>query len=57
MVSSSCRRFPRVLGYVFNPVSFWWCHDRAGALRAVIAEVRNTFGEHHNYLIAHPTAL
>jgi DUF1365 family protein len=46
--------FPRVLGYVFNPVSFWLCHDRAGALRAVLAEVRNTFGEHHNYLVAHP---
>jgi DUF1365 family protein len=46
--------FPRVLGYVFNPVSFWLCHDRAGRLRAVIAEVNNTFGEHHNYLITHP---
>jgi DUF1365 family protein len=45
--------FPRVLGYVFNPVSFWLCHDRAGRLRAVLAEVSNTFGEHHNYLIAH----
>jgi DUF1365 family protein len=46
--------FPRVLGYVFNPVSFWLCHDRSGALRAVVAEVSNTFGERHNYLIAHP---
>lgn len=46
--------FPRVLGYVFNPVSFWLCHDRAGRLLAVLAEVSNTFGEHHNYLIAHP---
>jgi DUF1365 family protein len=46
--------FPRVLGYAFNPVSFWLCHDRAGALRAVLAEVNNTFGEHHNYLLAHP---
>ena len=45
--------FPRVLGYVFNPVSFWLCHDRSGALRAVLAEVSNTFGEHHNYLVAH----
>lgn len=45
--------FPRVLGYVFNPVSFWLCHDRAGVLRAVVAEVSNTFGERHNYLIAH----
>lgn len=46
--------FPRVLGYVFNPVSFWFCHDRAGQLIAVLAEVSNTFGEHHNYLVAHP---
>jgi DUF1365 family protein len=46
--------FPRVLGYVFNPVSFWFCHDRAGALRAVLAAVNNTFGEHHSYLLAHP---
>lgn len=45
---------PRLFGYVFNPVSFWFCHDRGGALRAVLCEVRNTFGEHHNYLVAHP---
>lgn len=44
---------PRLFGYVFNPVSFWFCHDRGGALRAVLCEVRNTFGEHHNYLVAH----
>ena len=44
---------PRLLGYAFNPVSFWFCHDRAGALRAVLAEVNNTFGEHHNYLVHH----
>ena len=46
--------FPRVLGYVFNPVSLWFCHDRAGGLRAVLAEVSNTFGERHCYLLAHP---
>ncbi len=45
--------FPRVLGYVFNPVSFWVCHDRAGKVRAVLCEVCNTFGECHNYLLAH----
>jgi DUF1365 family protein len=45
--------FPRVLGYVFNPVSFWVCHDRRGSVRAVLCEVSNTFGEHHNYLLAH----
>jgi len=44
---------PRMFGYVFNPVSFWFCHDRAGALRAVLAEVNNTFGERHCYLVAH----
>lgn len=44
---------PRVLGYVFNPVSFWLCHDRAGQLRAVLCEVNNTFGETHSYLCRH----
>jgi DUF1365 family protein len=48
--------FPRVLGYAFNPVSFFFCHDRAGALRAVLCEVNNTFGERHHYLLAHPDA-
>ncbi|MER2541796.1 MAG: DUF1365 domain-containing protein [Azonexus sp.] len=46
--------FPRVLGYVFNPVSFWFCRNRAGELIAVLAEVRNTFGGHHNYLLHNP---
>ncbi|MBU1236459.1 MAG: DUF1365 domain-containing protein [Gammaproteobacteria bacterium] len=46
--------FPRVLGYVFNPVSFWYCHDREGRLVAVLAEVNNTFGGHHDYLIFNP---
>ncbi len=45
--------FPRVLGYVFNPVSFWFCHRANGALRAVLCEVSNTFGERHVYLLAH----
>ncbi|WP_288841485.1 DUF1365 domain-containing protein [uncultured Deefgea sp.] len=44
--------FPRVFGFVFNPVSFWYCYDRQGGLRAVLAEVNNTFGETHQYLIA-----
>lgn len=44
---------PRILGYIFNPVSFWFCHDANGALRVVLAEVSNTFGEHHNYLVHH----
>jgi DUF1365 family protein len=42
---------PRLLGYVFNPVSFWLCCDRSGALRAVLCEVSNTFGERHCYLV------
>ena len=44
---------PRLLGHVFNPVSFWLCHDDAGVLRCVIAEVTNTFGDRHSYLCAH----
>ncbi|MEN8691970.1 MAG: DUF1365 domain-containing protein, partial [Desulfobacterales bacterium] len=44
--------FPRVLGYGFNPLSIWYCHHRDGSLRAVIAEVNNTFGEHHFYLLS-----
>lgn len=46
--------FPRVFGFVFNPVSFWHCHDAAGRLCAVLAEVNNTFGEHHHYLVSAP---
>lgn len=42
--------FPRVLGYVFNPVSFWFCYEKENVI-AVIAEVNNTFGESHNYII------
>lgn len=45
--------FPRVLGYVFNPIAIFYCYDRAGALRAVLCEVANTFGERHNYALAH----
>lgn len=44
---------PRVLGYVFNPVSFYLCYDLDRQLRAVIAEVHNTFGEQHAYLCVH----
>ena len=45
---------PRVLGHVFNPVSFWLCHDVQARLIAVIAEVTNTFGDRHSYLCNHP---
>lgn len=43
----------RVLGHVFNPLSVYWCHDRDGGLVCVIAEVHNTYGERHCYLL-HP---
>ncbi|MBV2359170.1 DUF1365 domain-containing protein [Thalassococcus sp. CAU 1522] len=45
---------PRVLGHVFNPVSFWLSHTADGKLIAVIAEVTNTFGDRHSYLCVKP---
>ena len=42
----------RVFGYVFNPLSLFWCHDRDGGLVCVIAEVHNTYGRRHCYLLA-----
>lgn len=42
---------PRILGYAFNPLSIWYCEHRDGTPRAVLLEVRNTFGEHHHYLL------
>jgi hypothetical protein len=41
----------RVFGYVFNPLSIFWCHDRDGRLCHVIAEVHNTYGGRHAYLL------
>lgn len=41
----------RVLGYVFNPISVFWCHERGGQLAHVIAEVHNTYGQRHAYLL------
>ncbi len=41
----------RVLGYVFNPLTVYWCHDRAGGLAAVLAEVHNTCRQRHVYLL------
>ncbi len=46
--------YPRVLGYVFKPVSFWYCHRADGSLAAILAEVNNTFGERHVYLLSGP---
>ncbi len=42
---------PRVLGYVFNPISVYFCYRQDGALRAILYEVSSTFGERHSYLI------
>ncbi|WP_330277825.1 DUF1365 domain-containing protein [Lentzea sp. NBC_00516] len=41
----------RVLGHVFNPITVYWCHGPDGVLRCVIAEVGNTYGEKHRYLV------
>jgi uncharacterized protein len=46
--------YPRVLGYTFKPVSFWYCHTADGLLRAIVVEVNNTFGERHCYLLDRP---
>ncbi|HKX96157.1 MAG TPA: DUF1365 domain-containing protein [Methylibium sp.] len=43
--------YPRLLGYAFKPVSFWYAHRRDGSLAAIVAEVNNTFGERHCYLL------
>jgi DUF1365 family protein len=43
--------YPRVLGYAFKPVSFWYCHRADHSLRAIVVEVNNTFGERHCYLL------
>lgn len=45
---------PRVLGYVFNPVSFFFCFDATGAPLCAVAEVGNTFGEKKLYLLPEP---
>ncbi len=46
--------YPRMLGYAFKPVSFWYCHRADGTLRAIVVEVNNTFGERHCYLLDQP---
>ena len=42
----------RYLGYVFNPISLFYCYSREGTLEAVLAEVNSTFGEAHNYWLS-----
>lgn len=46
--------FPKVLGYVFNPVSFWYFHNDKQQCRVILCEVNNTFGERHFYLLNAP---
>jgi DUF1365 family protein len=41
----------RVFGYVFNPLTLYWCHQPDGTLSCVIAEVHNTYGQRHAYLL------
>jgi len=43
---------PRMFGFAFKPVSFWYAHRADGGLAAVVVEVNNTFGERHCYLLA-----
>ncbi|MBF6090584.1 DUF1365 domain-containing protein [Nocardia cyriacigeorgica] len=43
----------RVLGYVFDPLTVFWCHDADGRLDCVVAEVHNTYGQRHAYVV-HP---
>jgi cyclopropane-fatty-acyl-phospholipid synthase len=46
---------PRLLGHVFNPVTFYLCFNRSERLMAAVAEVNNTFGEKHVYLLPSPS--
>jgi len=43
---------PRILGYVFNPLSVYFCYDDEGAIRAILYEVNNTFEQRHTYVFA-----
>lgn len=43
--------YPRMLGYVFNPLTVYFCHNRAGVLKGIIHEVHNTYHERHAYVL------
>ena len=43
--------FPRVFGYVFNPLTVYFCYNKKGELTALLHQVKNTFGGQHGYLI------
>jgi cyclopropane-fatty-acyl-phospholipid synthase len=45
---------PRMFGHVFNPVSFHYCYRADGSVRCIVAEVNNTFGERHLYILREP---
>ena len=54
IVAKGARRvlcYPRILGYVFNPLSVWFCDDERGRLKAIIYEVHNTYDERHAYVL------
>jgi len=48
--------YPRMFGFVFNPLTVWFCRDRSGALRGILYEVHNTHGERHTYVLPAPAA-
>jgi DUF1365 family protein len=43
--------YPRILGFVFNPLTVWFCDDKHGLLKAIIYEVHNTYEERHTYVL------
>ena len=43
--------YPRIFGYVFNPLSVWFCHHENGGIAAIVYEVHNTYGERHTYVL------
>ena len=54
IVAKGSRRvlcYPRIMGYVFNPLSVWFCDDAQGRLAAIIYEVHNTYEERHAYVL------
>ena len=42
--------YPRILGYVFNPLSIFFVYDNNSSLVSILYEVKNTFGEQHTYI-------
>jgi DUF1365 family protein len=46
--------YPRILGFVFNPISVWFCDDEGGRLKAIVYEVHNTYEERHAYVLPVP---